>query len=177
MNAMTFKRAWITLIHVKTSNGAKMSGKILVGVLILSTVVGCARVSESRLNPMNWFGKSEKAEVVVNTAAVASDPRPLMSQVTGLRVEPVSGGAIIRATGLPPSQGYYDGELLPLFDGEPQDGVLSYEFRANEPIERTRVGPTASREIIVGRYISEQSLAGIRQIRVSGASNALSVRR
>jgi hypothetical protein len=42
---------------------------------------------------------------------------------------------------------------------------------------QTNVGPQVSREVIVGTFLSEQQLAGVRLIQVSGATNALSIRR
>ena len=153
-----------------------MTGRFIIALMLVATIAGCARVSESRLNPFNWFGRSEKAEVSVNTGENV-DPRGLVSQVIALRVEQVPGGAIIRATGLPTRQGYYDGVLLPVGREAANEGVLSYEFRASAPYQQTRVSTQQSREIIVGRFVSEQTLDGVRQIRVSGASNALVVRR
>jgi len=143
-----------------------------MAVVLIATVAGCARVSESRLNPLNWFGRSEKAEVVV--ADPNADPRGLISQIVSLRVEQVPGGAIIRATGLPTKQGYFEGDLLFVSN---EKGVLNYEFRANAPYGQTRVGTQQSREVVVGLFVSEQRLSGVRQIRVSGATNALVVRR
>ena len=153
-----------------------MTGRIIIALMLVATIAGCARVSESRLNPFNWFGRSEKAEVAVNTGQNV-DPRSLVTQVIALRVEQVPGGAIIRATGLPSRQGYFDGVLLPVGREAADGGVRSYEFRASAPYEQTRVSTQQSREIIVGRFVSEQTLDGVRQIRVSSASNALVVRR
>jgi len=153
-----------------------MTRRIILALAGVAALAGCATVKESRLNPLNWFGKSESAEVVTTTQA-SSDPRPLVAQVVTLRAEPVPGGAIIRATGLPQIQGYYDGALVPVNGGVPVNGVLNYEFRASSPEDQTRSGPERSREVIVGVFVSEQSLNGVNQIRVSGASNALVVRR
>ena len=144
-----------------------------MAVMLVATIAGCARVTESRLNPFNWFGRSENAEVVVATDP-NQDPRGLVAQIVTLRVEKVPGGAIIRATGLPPNQGYYDGDLLFV---SAENGVRNYEFRASPPRTQTRVSTQQSREVVVGLFVSEQSLSGVRQIRVSGASNALVVRR
>ena len=149
-----------------------MTGRIILALLVVATLAGCARVAESRFNPLNWFGRSERAQVV--TADPNADPRPLVQQIVTLRVEKAPGGAIIRATGLPPIQGYYDGVLLPLGS---EDGVLSYEFRASAPPVPTRVSTQQSREVVIGLFVSDQTLAGVREIRVSGASNALAVRR
>ncbi len=152
-----------------------MTGRIIFALLMVTMVASCSRVAESRLNPFNWFGGSRSAEVV--TANPNADPRRLVSQIVSLRVEQVPGGAIIRATGLPPRQGFYDGALLPVGREVAQNGVLNYEFRASSPNFQTRAGTQQSREVIVGRFVSAQTLEGVRQIRVSGATNALAVRR
>ena len=77
-----------------------MTSRALLTLLAVVMVAGCATVSESRLNPFNWFGRSESSAVV--TQSPNADPRNLVSQVVSLRVEQVPGGAIIHATGLPP---------------------------------------------------------------------------
>ncbi|MCG6903970.1 MAG: hypothetical protein LJE68_14945 [Rhodobacter sp.] len=153
-----------------------MTGRIILALMVVGTLANCSRVAESRLNPFNWFGRSERTQVVVASNPNA-DPRKLVAQIITLRVEKVPGGAIVRATGLPTRQGYYDGELLPVVAENAPEGVLSYEFRISPPLEQTRVSTQQSREVVVALFVSEQSLAGVRQIRVSAASNALVVRR
>ncbi|MDJ0827748.1 MAG: hypothetical protein QNJ16_19855 [Rhodobacter sp.] len=150
-------------------------GRLIVALMLVTTVAACSRVAESRFNPFNWFGRSEQATVVATNPN--ADPRPLIAQITSLQVEQVPSGAIIRATGLPNRQGFFDGDLVPLNAEAPQDGVLSYQFRISAPFVRTRVGTPQSREVLVGRFVSEQTLQGVRQIRVSGSANALAVRR
>jgi hypothetical protein len=150
-----------------------MTGRIILALMLVATIAGCARVSESRLNPFNWFGRSQKAEVT-STGPVATDPRRLVAEVISLRVEKVPGGAIINATGLPPRQGFYDGELILASSAE---GVLTYEFRVSSPDFQTRVGSQQSREVIVGAFVSDKVLETVRQIRVQGATNALVVKR
>lgn len=152
-----------------------MTGRIILALMVVVTVASCSRVAESRLNPFNWFGRSERATVL--TTNPNADPRRLVPQIITLRVEQVPGGAIIRATGLPPRQGYYDGALLPVGREVAVNGVLSYEFRASAPLTQTRTSTQQSREVIVGRFVSDQTLNGVRQIRVSAAGNALVVRR
>lgn len=155
--------------------GTDMTGKFILALVVVAALANCGRVSESRLNPFNWFGRSEKAEIL--TGAPNADPRQLVPQIINLRVEAVPGGAIIRATGLPSRQGYYDGALLPVGGEYAQNGVLNYEFRASAPLDQTRSSTQQSREIIVGRFVSDQALIDVRQIRVSAAGNALIVRR
>ncbi|MEM9975308.1 MAG: hypothetical protein AAF771_14110 [Pseudomonadota bacterium] len=145
------------------------------GCLILALVVlsGCARVAESRLNPFNWFGRGD-AEVTVTRVEVIEDPRPLVAEVSGVSIDRVPGGAILRAVGLPPTQGYFAGALVAEAAGP---GILSYTFRAVPPDEASRVSTVPSREVVVALFLSDQTLAGVRQIQVVGATNARAVRR
>ena len=153
-----------------------MTGRIFAALCIVLMVASCARVSESRLNPFNWFGKSKNEAVAVAVDPYA-DTRPLVGQIVGMNVERIPGGAIIRATGLPPRQGFFDGELVPTNGELPEDGVLTYEFRAASPQFQTRVSTQQSREIIVGHFVSDQTLDGVKAIRVVGFANAVVSRR
>lgn len=136
---------------------------------------GCARVSESRFNPFNWFGRDSEEDTVAPIEE-RGDPRPLVAEVTSLDIERTPTGAIIRATGLPPDQGWYAGALVPETDG-PVDGVLAYRFRAVPPGERTRVSTRQSRELSVAVAVSNITLSETRVVRVIGARNSRTARR
>jgi len=154
-----------------------MSGRVFITLAVVATLAGCAQVAESRFNPLNWFGRSTQVETAVAGPGQPGDARNLVAQITTLRIEQVPGGAIIRATGLPATQGYFDGELVPIGREVADNGVLSYQFRISPPFAQTRVSTTQSREVVVGLFVSTQTLTGVREIRVNGAQNALSVRR
>lgn len=143
---------------------------VLSAALVLSS---CASVRNSRLNPFNLFGNSTPS---TNVAAPETrvDQRLLVQQVTGLVLEPSPGGVIVRATGLPPTQGYWEAELVP---GEVTDGKIVYEFRVFPPLSRKIVATPRSREIEVAAYLSNNKLAKINEISVQGASNSRSSRR
>lgn len=147
-----------------------MNRRLIVLLVALAATAGCSTIADSRLNPFNWFGRSR--EVATSATVEPADPRPLMAQVTRLAIEQTPGGAIVRATGLPPSQGYFDGELVPVSDGVAVDGILEYEFRAFPPPAPTRASTPQSREIVVGLFLTDQEMAGVRQIRVDAAENA-----
>ena len=78
------------------------------------------------------MGRRRDVAVEVTPDGEVVDPRPLIGEVTALVAEPTPGGVIIRATGLPPTQGFWDAVLLPdspeLIPDE--DGVLGFDFRA-----------------------------------------------
>ncbi len=151
--------------------------KSLIVLLTLTVALGgCGRVRESRLNPFNWFGGGARAEApVAPTAAVSADKRALVAQVTGVTFDRYPGGTIIRATGLPPSQGWWDAELV----ARPVDenGVLVYDFRVFPPDAGAGTGPAQSREITVAVAISDIKMEPIRRIVVQGAGNALGANR
>lgn len=147
----------------------------ILALLIAATVVGgCAAIGQSKLNPFNWFGKARPAPVTT-LYTTPGDARALVAQVTTLKIEPYPGGAIVRAVGLPPSQGYWEAELV----AQPVDenGRLVYEFRIFPPVTATAVGTPFSRQVVVAAAISDIRLTGVREIVVQGEANALSARR
>ncbi|MDV7269440.1 hypothetical protein RYZ20_00835 [Thioclava sp. A2] len=156
----------------------------LLVTLVLATSVSACGFSSSKLNPFNWFGKSEEVttlEPEEGYAKAKGDFRVPVAQVTALDVKQTLSGAIISATGLQPTQGWWDAELIAKNGGTPEDGVLTYRFVIAEPDPlapaATRVSTPQSREVTVATYITRTKLEGVRSIVVEGAANARSVRR
>lgn len=151
------------------------------GLLILALVLaGCGRIRESRLNPFNWFGRSQATAVVASKSAVPGrpgDPRVLVADVTDMEVARQPGGAIVRATGLPPTQGWWDAALVAENNGEPVDGVLTYRFVVDQPHGGARISTPQSREVTAAAWLSDVKLANVSQIVVLGAANSRSSRR
>lgn len=148
-----------------------MKRTLLVALCAVLVVTGCARVSESRLNPFNWFGGA-RAEKRFELPAEAADDRALAPQVLDLSVEPYSGGALVKAIAQTPDQGWWEAELVarPL----DADGVLVYDLRMFPPVTETPVGPNTSRQITVAAAISSVMLDRVTKIVVQGEGNALS---
>ena len=90
-------------------------------------------------------------------------------------VEDIPGGAIVRATGLTPTQGWWQAELVPLPVDE--KGRLVLEFRIFPPIDDTAVNTPQSREVTVALYLSNIKLAALTEIVVQGQTNARAARR
>jgi hypothetical protein len=145
---------------------------VVLGLAV--AVAGCAGVRQSKLNPFNWFKKSQPRETIV-LPGEKSDPRPLVDTVLSMNVEPIPGGAVVRARGVTPTQGWWDAELVP--QDLDDKGVLVYEFRLLPPPGRADVNTQRSREIDVAIYISDVKLESVREIVVQGATNARSARR
>lgn len=117
------------------------------------------------------------ADPVTGVPLSQADPRPLVSQVTNLVVERVADGVIVHATGLPPTQGWWNAALVLDGDGTPVKGVLTLRFVLLPPTTPTPSSTPQSREITVAARLTEFQLAGVRQITVQGADNARSARR
>ncbi len=163
-----------------------------LALLLISTLVlgGCATIRDSRINPLNWFGGAESTQVAAGETnpliprrsgfglTVASPYRGTpVDQITGLTVERVPGGAIIRIEAVAARQGSYNVVVEPATPGDdPVDGVLDYTLLA-EKLPRAPIGTPPSRRIVAAHSVSDDQLAGVRTIRVSGARNTLTVRR
>ncbi len=137
----------------------------------------------SKVLPWNWFGKQEvtSLEPKEGYPDVAEDPRELVAQVTSLEIKPTQGGAIVSASGLPPTQGWWGAELLAENDGKPVDGVVSYRFVVAWPDPgsppSTRVLTPQSREVTVAAFLSNVRLAEVKKIIVIGATNQRAISR
>ncbi len=154
--------------------------KTPVAVLICLPLLlsGCG---DSSLNPFNWFGGrgKEARDVGATTDAgtpTDTDPRPLVAEVVAARLDRKPGGAIVHAVGLPPRQGHWDAELTAENFGDPVDGVLVLQFHAVPPPRPWPAGTPQSRQLTAATFLSDQDLAGVRQIVLRGATNARSLR-
>lgn len=150
---------------------------------------------DSRLNPLNWFGRAQVAPVETEQAnplipppsrglmtfgrraATALPDAPLAAQVADLTVERVTGGALIRATSLSDTVGAFNVSLVPLNRGNPVDGVLIYELRAFTAPSGSLPMPDRARSHVAAVRVSDAKLAGVREIRVQAERNAATTSR
>jgi hypothetical protein len=145
--------------------------RLVIVLVVMSSLAACG----TRLNPFNWFGGDREERVtVVEDPAVLEDGRRLVAEIVSLDVDPNPQGAIVRAMGRPPTQGYWEADLVEV---ERTDTALVYEFRVRPPLSATPAGTAPSREIITGLHVSNARLAGIRSITVIGAQNRRTVSR
>jgi hypothetical protein len=159
-----------------------MSRPILLALALALALPGCAQIAQSRFNPLNWFGPAtatpadpaDLRPLVPAGRATPLDSRTLIGTVTALTIDATADGAIVRATGLAPTRGFYNAELV-LTDST--GGALTYEFRVSAPSGPRTTGPAQGRTITVARMLSRAELASISAIRVLGATNAQDLRR
>jgi hypothetical protein len=150
-----------------------MTRPLLAALCVALLLGACGSGERKWYNPFGWFGGSQEVTTLGVTAA-PQDIRPLVSQVLSMSVEQYPGGAIVRATGLPPTQGYWEAELL---EQTVEDGRLVYNFVLLPPAIPHPVSTQRSREVTVATSVSNLKLEGIREIVVVGKSNARSSRR
>ena len=143
----------------------------LVAALVLTS---CGVVRDSRLNPFNWFGRSERVETL-SPLAEKRETRLLVADVVTLSIEPYSGGAIVRATGVMESQGWWQAELVEVAGEDPTHLVL--DFRILPPVTPTAVGTVRSREVTAAMTISPRRLEDISRVTVQGQQSARTTRR
>lgn len=145
-------------------------------LLIALPLAGCSSISESRLNPTNWWDDAprETLEPEGGYTPTVVDNRPLVAEVNALRIEPTLGGIIIHATGLPPFQQYWDAELVQVSEEIAPAGTLVYNFRLSPPVTPVARGTTRSRQVEAAAFASSTDLRGISRITVNGATNSQS---
>jgi len=166
-----------------------MKRRIFLGMAAAAALAGCG---ESRLNPRNWFGRSRGRD---RSAPVADEEtNPLLPErgegslfdtfrdkapyagtpvetVDALVIERASGGALVRVRGTAARQDIHDVRLVPdTPDGEPAEGVLGYELRAERP-EEAAPGVRRPRRVQAAVFVSDKTLEEVREIRVRGLQN------
>lgn len=166
------------------SKGRTMRKTLPLLLCATLAVTGCARVSDSKLNPLNWFGASRSAPlnatdelrplVPANRETKVVDSRGAIETVATLSVEKTPDGALIRATGIASTQGQFNAQLVPVSN---EGGTLTLAFRIQAAAGSTGVNDARSREVTVARFLSFDELSDVKTIVVQGATNARSTSR
>lgn len=151
----------------------KRSARTISALVALSLLAGCAGLSQSRLNPLNWFGprQSSVAEFSLERPA---DPRPLIEMIVEMKIEKLPSGALVRATGRAATQGYWQADLV--VNDVDEDGNLVLDFRAIPAEVGAAVSTSQSREITVAVSLRADTFASAKRIVVRGAQNEKSTR-
>lgn len=144
----------------------------LAFVLLASGLAGCGWFSSTTATTLEPEGGYLKPE---------EDGRILAPDIINVTVEQSLSGAIVRATALPPTQGYWSAALIADNDGNAVDGVMTYRFLISPPLadlaDARRVMGAESREVTASAFIRGPRLATVRQIVVIGAQNSRSASR
>lgn len=168
-----------------------------LSVLIVASIAvsGCATVRESRVNPFNWFGGSSSVPVAQTGGTGAANPLiPEKSEsifrrdeaeavyagwpvgtIGELLIERRPGGAIIRVTGIADRAGPFDVRIIE-DKAQTSPSTLAYTLEALQSAGPRNTSVHA-RTVTAAIWLTDQELVGIREIRVTGANNALVTRR
>lgn len=148
------------------------------------TLTGCARVSESRINPLNWFGNAQPSAMTPTnerrplTPAGGKtrivDSRGAIQSITAVTLERTTEGAIVRATGLASTLGQFNAELV---ETSKENGVLTLIFRIETATANTAPASAYARQVTAAYAMSFNDLQDVRTIQVQSATNARSVSR
>jgi len=149
--------------------GAKLAAGLAVAVL-----TGCGGSGGDEtggVRAFDFFGA--RSDPLAEIRAEAGEP--LVDQIVSMSVSSTPSGAIVSAIGLPPTQGFWDADLVRV--PSEQASVLLLEFRLLPPPGPRPAGTQPSREVLAGTVFSLQDLAGIRTIAVQARRNRASSRR
>ena len=155
-----------------------MTPRLFIGLTVASLALGgCGQSNTLRWSPLNVLGLGD-ADAPVATAAAQPDTEiaPLIPEISALKLDRTPGGVILRATGLPTTQGWHGAELVAQVENA-LAGTLSFEFRARPPAEATRSSTPQSREITAAVFLSDFDLEGVNRLRVLAAQNSLAIAR
>ena len=180
---MLFKSCALSYPRGKEMKGNPMIRPLALLLVASVAVSGCSRISNSKINPMNWFGsKSETAVIyeagqapalVPTRGAATVDQRVLIESISAVELARMPSGAILRATGLAASQGAYNAELV--FVGA-EGATATYDFRIETPSGVQVQGAAATREVTAAEVISPEALRTYRTFVVKGARNSKAAR-
>lgn len=177
--------------RTSADRGTAMRSITALTIVATLTLAACGDRGVS-LNPFRWFGggAARGPETLTPEGGydlAARDPRQLMSSITSARWEPLGEGRLLVVTGLAPTKGWWDPELVtktPMPAGRIRadaDGVLRLRFVAfppppDSPDARRPANPQVD-TITTAMTISTPALRGIDQVVIQGAGNVITLRR
>ncbi|MFI0395278.1 hypothetical protein [Paracoccus jiaweipingae] len=153
---------------------------------------GCGSFSgDSGLNPLGWFsGRDRGPETLAPKGGyptTTADARQPIAHIASAVLKDVPDGKLLVVTGMAPTRGWWDAELVPELPqvagrlrGD-QDGILRLRFvaqapYADSPDARVPANPNVDM-ITTALPISRITMAGLRGITVSGATQVITIRR
>lgn len=145
--------------------------RLLSLVVLVTVAASCGRQDPTTLEPEEGYPDP------------FVDARPLVADVRNITLDPTPGGAILRATGITATQGWWDIGMRRDRAEDETPADRTYALRGRPPVDATGdavaapVGPVALREVEAAVFLSDSDLEGLRRITVRGATTSRSLRR
>jgi hypothetical protein len=153
-------------------------------------LVGCGRLGDSSWNPMRWMGGSSKPPQTLvpegGYTTDADDGRVPLAHVTGAKWDPLYEGRLLIVTGLGASKGWWNVGLvteMPMPAGRirpDENGVLRLRLVGKPPLPDSFASANppspASDTITTALTIPASVLPNLREVVISGAGNAITLR-
>jgi len=168
---------------------SKTFGILACAVLTLA-LAGCGRIGSSGWNPLRWGGggtqQPQSLEPKGGYPTAVEDGRLPLARITSAKWEPLYEGRMLVVTGLAASKGWWDLALMtevPMPRGRirpDQDGVLRLRLVGRPPLPDTFAAANpanpASDTVTVALTIPHAALAALREVVITGAGNAITLR-
>ncbi|WP_062560692.1 hypothetical protein [Paracoccus aminovorans] len=151
-------------------------------------LVGCGRMGDSSWNPMRWGGAQQPQSLAPEGGYPTStnDGRVPLAHVTSAKWDPMYEGRLLVVTGLGASKGWWDVALVtevPMPPGRirpDENGVLRLRLVGKPPLPDTFAAANppnpASDTITAALTIPNAVLPSLREVVISGAGNAVTLR-
>lgn len=153
-------------------------------------LASCGRGSDSGWNPLGWFGGGSEPQTLAPDGGYPEslqDGRLPLARVVSAKWEPLYEGRMLVVTGLAGSKGWWDVALVteqPMPRGRIRadaNGVLRLRLVGTPPLPDTFAAANpanpASDTITVGLTLSHNALSGLREVVITGAGNAITLRK
>ena len=122
------------------------------------------------------FGGRRVEEAQLDTVEARVETRGFIPVVSVVKVDNYRGGVLIHAIGKVDKLGYSKIDLVAVNSGVPdENGVVSYEFRAEAPLDVNAPKTERAQEVYAGASINSKRLPAIRSIRVIAGQNQVTV--
>ncbi|WP_041527161.1 hypothetical protein [Paracoccus aminophilus] len=166
-------------------------GLLMAATLSLAACGGGGSASSS-LNPFQWFGGGSKQATTLMPdggypTARADDGRALVARITAAKWEPLYEGGMLTVTALPATKGWWAMKLVtevPMPAGRihaDDTGVLRLRLVGLPPLDNSFEAATPadlrSDSVTVSLTLSHEALDGLREVVITGATNAVSIKR
>lgn len=170
----------------------RMKSLAILSIATLS-LVGCggggSGSAGSGLNPLGWFSGSKKQESIEPKGGYVTkqDSGVPIARITSARWQPLYEGRLLVVEGLANTKGWWAAKLVtevPQPEGRlraDENGVLRLRFVALPPLDNTFEAANPAQPgadtIRVSLSISNEALAGIREVVITGGTNTVTLRR